>query len=233
VRRFCLIFGLVVLGFFARAAFGDTFQLTTGKTLTGEVLAASGNESGIQIKVGEGEYERVPWTSFSQEDLKKFAQNKKLEPFVEPFIEVSQEEKMKKTEVNIKQPPRVARPAPRSLFGALFSSGPGLFIVLLLYAANIFAAFEIAIFRAQPVGLVCGISAVLPVIGPIIYLAKPMNMPASQESWEPAPAASAPDALNPMQGEAAMNPMQGEVTAPGGLKIAHATPEADKAEKAT
>src|ERR1700682_2350578 len=132
VPRLCLIIGLSVLGLLAGAARADTFKLTTGETMNGEVLPTSATDAGVQVKVGEGKYEKVPWTSFSQEDLKKFAQNKKMEPLVEPFIEVTQQEKIQKTEVNIKQPPRLARPPPQSLLGALFSSGLGLLVVLLL-----------------------------------------------------------------------------------------------------
>jgi hypothetical protein len=43
----------------------------------------------------------------------------------------------------------------------------------LLYLANLYAAYEIARFRWRPVPLVCGVSAVLPVIGPTIFLALP------------------------------------------------------------
>ena len=59
-----------------------------------------------------------------------------------------------------------------SLFGALLGSGPGFLILLVLYAANLYAAYEISIFRAQPAGLVCGVSAVLPLAGPIIFLSR-------------------------------------------------------------
>src|SRR5882724_7441360 len=156
VRRLFLIIGLSVFGLLAGAARADTFKLTTGETLNGEVLPTSATDAGVQVKVGEGKYEKVPWSSFSQEDLKKFTQNKKMEPFVEPFIEISQEEKIKKTEVNIKQPQRLERAAPHSLIGAFFGSGLGILIILLLYAANLYAAYEVAIFRAQPVPLVCG-----------------------------------------------------------------------------
>src|SRR6266446_8793158 len=123
---------ILACGLFGAAAWADTFKLLNGETVTGEVLAASANDAGLQIRVGEGDYRRVPWANFSQEDLKQFAQNKKLEPLVEPFIEVSQEQKLKKTEVNIKEPTRLDRPPAKSLFGALFSSGLGLFIVVLL-----------------------------------------------------------------------------------------------------
>ncbi len=137
MHRTCLIIAFGLWGLLTGAAHADTFKLNNGETITGEILAASGNDAGVQVKLGEGKYERVPWGSFSQEDLRKFAQNKKLEPFVEPFIEISPEEKIKKTEVNITQPRRLERPPAQSFFGALLSSGLGWTIFLLLYAANL------------------------------------------------------------------------------------------------
>src|SRR5882672_10832537 len=106
VRRFHWLCA-IMLGLFTVIAQAENFQLNNGETLVGELLASSANDAGVQVKVGEGEYKRVPWANFSQDDLKKFAQNKKMEPFVEPFIEISQEEKAKKTEVTIKQPERI------------------------------------------------------------------------------------------------------------------------------
>ena len=220
VRRFCLIVALVICGLLAQAAFAETFRFNNGDTLTGEVLAGSANDAGVQIKVGEGKYERVPWTSFSQEDLKSFAKLPKLAPLVEPFIEISQEEKIKKTEVNIKQPPRLERPAAQSLVGALFSSKLGLLIMLLLYAANIYAGYEVSIFRARPTALVCGVSAVLPVAGPIIFLSMPTNIPPAEETWQPTPEAAAEgaaaDTVNPMQAAGAEHPT--------GLRLAASEP---------
>ena len=219
VRRFLLILGLIVCGFLAVSLRAETFKLNNGQTIIGEVLAASANDAGIQIKVGEGKYERVPWANFSQEDLKQFAQNKKLEPLVEPFIEVSQEQKLKKTEVNIKEPARLERPPAKSLFGALFSSGLGLFIAVLLYAANLYAAYEIALFRAQPVPLVCGVAAALPVVGPIIFLSMRTKIQPTQASWEIAETApQAAEAVNPMQDTAAAEH-------PSALKLSHTETE--------
>src|SRR5439155_13576661 len=139
----------------------------------------------------------------------------------EPFIEITQEEKAKKTEVTIKQPQRLERPAKQSLLGAFLGSGLGVLILLLLYAGNLYAAYEIAIFRAQPVPLVCGVAAVLPVAGPIIFLSMPTRLQPAAATWETAPEPG------PQGGAAdAVNPMQGEVAAPtGGLKLAHTEPE--------
>jgi hypothetical protein len=119
--------------------------------------------------------------------------------------------------VSIKPPPRIDRPEARSLFGALASTGLGLLILLVLYAANIYAGYEISIFRAQPAALVCGVSAVLPLIGPIIFLSMPTKIPPIAETWETPPEAApeslAGDAVNPMQSEG--------VAHPAGLKLAH------------
>src|SRR5512140_3218394 len=133
------------------------FRLTTGEVMTGEPVLATANDQGVQIKIGEGEYKRVAWSSFSQEDLKNFAKNSKLEPFVQPFIEVDIKEKRQKTQVNIKEPPRLPQPPKQSLIVAMFSSSMGLFMLFLVYAANIYGAYEVSIFRAQPPALVCGL----------------------------------------------------------------------------
>jgi hypothetical protein len=115
----------------------------------------------------------------------------------------------------------------------MFSSGLGLFMLLLIYAANIYAAYEISIFRAQSPALVCGVSAVLPFAGPIIFLSMPTKLQPTEATWEtpPAPAAEAgagagagteagADALNPMQAEGASHP--------AGLKLAHFESEKDE-----
>jgi hypothetical protein len=220
VRRLCLIALLLISGLLAGLAYADTFTLANGETITGDLLLGSENDAGVQIKVGEGKYERVLWANFSQEDLKKLVKIQKLAPLVEPFIEITQEDKIKKTEVNIKQPPRLELPPKRSLVGALFSSGLGVFIVLLLYAANIYAGYEISIFRARPTALVCGVSAALPLIGPIIFLSLPTQLAPVEEAWTPAPEATpegaAADAVNPMQAVGAEHPT--------GLRLADSGP---------
>jgi hypothetical protein len=200
---------MMLLAGLVTPARGDTYKLANGESLVGEVLVGSANDQGIQVKVGEAEYKRVPWASFSQDDLKVFVKNPKLEPFVEPFIEVTQAERIAKTAVKIKEPPRLQRPIKQSVFGAMFASGLGLFIVLVLYAGNIYAGYEVAIFRGQQVPLVCGVAAVAPVIGPIIFLSIPTKVQAAEEAWEASSAAAegaAADGVNPMQAEGAAHP---------------------------
>ncbi len=162
------------MGLLASAAFGDSFQLNNGQTLTADVV--SYNETGLMVRPEGGTYERLPWTKFTQDTLKRLAQNPKMAPFVNPFIEITQEERIQRTAVTIKPVPRLDRPEARSVLGALAGSPVGVLALLLIYAANLYAGYEVALFRAQPVGLVCGISAVLPVLGPAVFLAMPTRV---------------------------------------------------------
>lgn len=231
MRKFQFIcLWLLLCGWFVGTTRADTFQLAEGRTLTGDIVAGSANDAGLQFRLADGSYERVAWTSFSQEDLKKFAQDKKLASFVEPFIEVSQEERLKRTEVKLNDVPRLERPSSHSLLGAMFSSSVGAFVLLLLYAANIYAAYEISIFRARPFALVCGVSAVLPLIGPILFLSLRPPLKPSQEgevlAEEPAQTFNVPKAPG--------SESSGETTAEdhaGGLRIAHAEAGAAAGEK--
>ena len=240
MRRFLLGISLLFCGLLGTLQ-ADTFKLANGDTVTGELLASSANDVGVQVKVEEGQYQRIPWASFSQEDLRKLAAIPKLQPLVEPFVEMSSEERIKKTEVpNIKQPPRLQRPASHTLIGAMFSSALGFFMLLILYSANIYAGYEVAIFRARPPMLLAGLSAI-PFLGflvPIIFLSMGTNIPRREEVMqEPAP----PEAARPGTGataapvasaDAALNPMQDEhVAHPAGLRLAHSDTQAAAAAK--
>ena len=229
MRRFCLIFSCLAVVLVTLVGRTESFKLTNGQEISGEILPTSANDQGVQIKVGEGSYERVPWTSFSQEDLKRLAQNQRMQPLVEPFIEISREEKIKMTDPNLKQPERLERPTGSSILGAMFSSGLGIFLLFLIYAANIYAGYEVAIFRARPVVMVAGLSAI-PFLGfvvPIAFLAMPTRLDRPQEraeSAQPATAAGSAPEVNPMKGDVAgaTNPMRDESVAhPAGLHLAH------------
>ena len=185
IRLFAGVFILAALALRA-----DTFQLNNGRTLTGEILVSSANDAGVQVKTGEGVYEKVSWTDFSQAALKELAQKPKLAAFVEPFIEIPQEDRIKKTAVPIKEVPRLVNPAKGSLLGGLLHSSVGLLCLVLIYVANIYAGYEIATVRAYPPAMVCGISAVAPIIGPVIFLCVPTRLnPPAEAAVEPAPEA--------------------------------------------
>ncbi len=163
------------------AARADTYSLADGTSLTGDIV--SFDDVGVKFRTADGNYsDRVPWTKFSQDGLKQLAANPKIQPLVEPFIETPASERPKRPEVKVQQVTRLEQPAPQSLFGALFASSVGFFALALIYAANIYAGFEIAVFRARPKALVMGVAAVLPIVGPIIFLSLPTQIEVIPES---------------------------------------------------
>jgi hypothetical protein len=124
--------------------------------------------------------DRVPWTKFSQDALKQLSKNPKIKLLADPFVETPPVERTKKTEVKVHEVSRLELPPKQSLFGALFSSSVGLVVLLLIYAANIFAGYEIAVVRSRPIALVMGVAVVLPILGPIIFLAMPVRVEPSK-----------------------------------------------------
>jgi hypothetical protein len=176
VRRiFWTISGLWLCGLFV-AAGADTFPLTDGTSLTGDVI--SYNDNGVVFRLEVDKYSpRVPWTKFSQDALQALSKNPKIRPLAEPFVETAPvEARTKKAEVKVNEVSRLELPPKPSLFGALFSSSVGLVMLMLIYAANIFAGYEIAVVRSRPILLVMGVAVVLPILGPIIFLAMPVRV---------------------------------------------------------
>ena len=186
MRRFLwTIFGFWLCGLLA-AAGADTYSLTDGTSMTGDVI--SYNDNGIVFRLEGDKYsQRVPWTKFSQDALKQLANNPKIRLLAEPFIETAPVvERTKKAEVKVHEVSRLELPPKQSLFGALFSSSVGLVVLMLIYAANIFAGYEIAVVRSQPILQVMGVAVVLPILGPLIFLIMPVRAAA------PEPAAMQP-----------------------------------------
>jgi len=222
-RRFICL-GLLLCGLFSSIARADTFQLTDGSTLNGDIVSA--NENGLRVRQSDGTYsDPAPWTKFSQDDLKKLVKDPKLEPFVSPFIEITEEQRIKKTEVSVTQPHRLKRPVAGSLFGALLSSSVGLFVIVLLYGAGIYAAYEVALFRRRPPGLLCGLAAVpaLGLLSPIIFLSLPAQRKSNEEEetyQAETTVTEAPSFVVPGTPPPAPEPSAES----GGLRISHAAP---------
>lgn len=197
-----IIFGFCFCGLLF-STHADTYPLTDGTSLTGDVI--SFNDDGVIIHTTDDKYtDRIPWTKFSQDALKAFAKdatlNKKHPPikdFAGPFIETPPPPRTQ-MEIHVHNVSRLELPEKQSVIGALFSSPVGLLLILLIYAANIYAGFEIAVFRARPIGMVAGIAAILPIVGPIIFLSMPTLMPpgATEEDMQTATGAP-PEALVP------------------------------------
>jgi hypothetical protein len=175
-KKFWTILGLCFCGLLVVVR-ADTFALADGTSLTGDIVKSS--DTGMMLHLPDDTYTNVLWTKFSQDALKELAKNTKIKPLVEPFIEIPMSERPRKPEVEIQNVTRLELPPKQSLPGALASSSVGLIALLLIYAANIYAGFEIAVFRARPKALVMGVAAVLPILGPIIFLAMPRQVEAA------------------------------------------------------
>ena len=186
MHRLNLIIAAIALSLVAAfSALADSYTLTDGKAVSGEMVSFSAR--GIILKLPDGKYaDPVAWEKFTQDDLKKISEKyPKTVSFVEPLIVETMEEKRAKTAIEVKTNfAMLERPARGSLVGGLLSSGLGFLLCLLIYAANIYAGYEVAIYRAQPPVLVVGLSAIAPIVVPIIFLSMPTKMPqAPQEEW--------------------------------------------------
>jgi hypothetical protein len=189
MRRFQILVLLVIWAIQA-AVVADEFKLTNGDVINGE--PGNVNSDGMVIRQDIGGFsDRIGWGRFTQDSLKKLLENPQAKKFVEPFIEIPVEvkakEKAKKKEIVIKEPPRPDRPVQKSFFAGLMT--PAGFMVLgIIFFANLYAAFHIAQFRGRPVALVVGLSVILPVLAPIIFL----SMPGTGEAAAPPTEAPAP-----------------------------------------
>ena len=73
-RRFICL-GILLCGLLVSIARADTFQLNDGTSVTGEIV--SYNENGLRLRLGDSTYsDPIPWTKFSQDDLKKLAKDR-------------------------------------------------------------------------------------------------------------------------------------------------------------
>lgn len=154
------------------------YKLIDGTSLSGEIISA--DKDGFLMKLDGGGYSpKTDWGKLTDESLLEMSKQPKAKKFVEPYVVQPTEEVVRTTpkELKLTEPARVARPqAKHSIAGAIFAPG-GLFFLGLVYLANIYFAFEVARFRWRKPVLVCGLAAVLPVVGPLIFLAMPKWQP--------------------------------------------------------
>lgn len=176
-RIILTIFCLVAATAIGIAAEQITLSLTDGTQISGEVGKSSFNQDGVALMKNGIYGKRIPWSKLSQESLKKLAEDPMAQKYVEPLIEWIPDEKPKERPVpkklEIKMPPKIERPKSPSVIGSLFQSPVTLTMLILIYLANIYAGYEVAIFKNRQAILVCGVAALLPIIGLAIFMAMP------------------------------------------------------------
>jgi len=173
---FWAILGWCVCGLWLSVHAADNYSLADGSTLSGDIVTY--NDSGIIFRLTGDKYtDRMAWTLFSQDGLQQLAQNPKIKPLVDPFMELPAADKARHTDdIQIQEVVRLPMPPQKSLLGGLASSSVGLFLLFLIYGANLYAAFEVSVCRARPLGAVMGLSAVVPIVGPAIFFLLPTNV---------------------------------------------------------
>jgi hypothetical protein len=170
---------LAVGAYSARAQ--HNYPLLTGDVLSGDPVHF--NAQGVVVKRPDGSFApRVAWTNFTEAGLKELGKDARAKPFVDQFLEAEEEEQADRAEavITVKPVPRLERANLKAGFGALFTSPLSIVLLILFWGINIYAAFEIALFRNYPWLLVCGIAAVVPIIGPVLFLCLPTYVPALQ-----------------------------------------------------
>jgi hypothetical protein len=182
--RLAFCFFLLAMGmFFTHSSQAATYKLLNGRTLTGEAIAP--DDRGIIIKTDSTTLsERIGWTNFTEATILELSKDPKFKPHVEPFLfdlNDPEEEERKALAIKPRQVPRMARPDPNAGWAAIFSSPVSLTLILLVYLANIYAGLEIGIFRNFHPILTAGVAAILPLLGPVIFLSMPTNLPKSEE----------------------------------------------------
>ncbi len=152
---------------------GYALSLDDGTTISGEFISAS--DTGLILRGPDGRLTRsITWFKLTQESLKKLEGHPKAGKYVELLIDPppGQEPSLTPPPLELKEPHKPPRPEKVSLAAGMFTPA-GMAMLLVLLLANVFAAYEIALYRSRKVGMVIGVSAVLPVIGPLIFLCMP------------------------------------------------------------
>ncbi|MBX3744065.1 MAG: hypothetical protein KF833_02040 [Verrucomicrobiae bacterium] len=164
---FCLI---------ALPAPAPDFKMADGSVITGELVAP--NEDGTVIRRASGGLTgRLSWDLFAQETLLEMVADPRLRELVEAFIDHPEPAQSVVPEVVVRPPPgKLHRPDRRPGFFSALATPAGWFILLVLFGANLYAAYEIAVFRNYPAAAVMGTSVILPWLGPLLFLCMPTRV---------------------------------------------------------
>jgi hypothetical protein len=214
MRRSGLIL-ICVLALAAGAATAGTYKFTDGTQILGEPISLT--ENGVVFKQSDDTVlPRYTWDKLTPDAIKTLYSEVKAprdRALLQPLMDILPEETPKVKELVVKAVVTPERPTQHTGIFAIFGSSLGLMIVLILYGANIFAAFQIALYRNQPVSRVCGLAAIpfFGILSPIIFIAM-RPKPPSPEIVE---AASAPVAEQGI-------PLPQAVAPPGGTSAAPA-----------
>ena len=140
----------------------------------------------LQLKLENGVYTNYSWGLFSANSLMELAKDKKAAPLAAAFLLDPPPMNPPKADKKDNNPPETWQPKPaermeRPARGSLTGSPIMVGLLVLMYLANLYAGYAVSMFRQQPLLLVCGLTAVMPVIVPVVFLALPTREPPEEE----------------------------------------------------
>ena len=175
----------------ARQLAGDGISLTNGDILNGEVADVDQNGIVVRVKIG-GFSRRANWMQLTQESLKKIKLLGETDPkrygvrinrqwvsadqFAEPFIEPDESEMERNLPpgpVRGLVEPEVPSSVQVTSKMAAYGSGGGIGLLVAIAIGSMVAGLGVAAFRESNALLAAGVSLVLPIVGPILFLEKP------------------------------------------------------------
>lgn len=165
--------------FVSASAFAGTYTLLDGSKIEGEPISL--NDNGIVFHASDGtDLPRIAYEKFTQDSIRALLQEVKTprdRSMLQPYLDDDEppKDKAERREIIVKAVETPPRPTGSLGVMAIFGSPVGLFVLFVIYCANLFAAYEVATYRSQPVSTVCGLAAIpfFGVLSPIIFLAMP------------------------------------------------------------
>jgi hypothetical protein len=158
-------------------ASADVYTLTDGTKIIGDPI--SENDNGVVFSADSGtDMPRLPWDRLTQDSLQALmdkATSPQQKAFIEPFLDEPPPPKTGMKDITVHPVDYPSRPTTHLGLAAIFASPVGLMVLFILYCTNLFAAYEVALYRSQPIATVCGLAAIpfLGVFSPIIFIAMP------------------------------------------------------------
>lgn len=167
-----------------------TLKLVDGGTVVGRIISAKDQflQVSLDLSGAAPVYTNVAWARLSQETLRELLTNRTAAPYATIFLDPPPQQRSTRAakKITIKPPPRLERPGD----GNLLASSVMLVLLLLVYAANIYAGWEIGIFRRWPPAVTALMAGVLPILGPVIFLSMPPRGSRREVPMEMAPVAT-------------------------------------------
>ncbi|MAE30376.1 MAG: hypothetical protein CMO43_02065 [Verrucomicrobiales bacterium] len=167
----------------ARQLAEGEISLTNGDVIEGTV--ADVDQNGIVVRRDIGGFaRRANWMELTQESLKKIKNLGETDPnrykgaaaFAEPFIEPDEsqmERNLPPGPVRGLVEPEVPSSVPVASKMAAYGSGGGIGLLVAIAIGSMVAGLGVAAFRESNALLAAGVSLILPIVGPILFLVKP------------------------------------------------------------